>query len=93
MDIMITQLRLLVFLHTQLWRYAPTHHQAPLQTLLHHHHHNDNDDNDNEHIYRSIAIRHAAAHKYIQKFWKQTIARDASLCYVIITLFYFALIW
>ena len=35
-----------------------------------------------------IAIRHVAAKKYIQKFWKQTIARDASLCYVIITLFY-----
>ena len=27
----------------------------------------------------------------LQKFWKQTIARDASLCYVIITLFYITL--
>ena len=41
--------------------------------------------------YHLIAIRHVAANKYIQKFWKQTIARDASLCYVIITLFYIIL--
>ena len=38
--------------------------------------------------FHSIAIRHVAGIKYIQKFWKQTITRDASLCYVIITLFY-----
>ena len=51
-------------------------------------HHNHNND---EYTYRWIAIRHVAANKYIQKFWKQTIARDASLCYVIITLFYITL--
>ena len=28
------ELRLLVYLHTQLWFYVPTHHQAPLQTLV-----------------------------------------------------------
>ena len=83
---MITQLRLLVYSHTQLWSYASTHHQAPLQTLVQHHNHNNN-----EHTYYSIAIRHVAANKYIQKFWKQTIARDASLCYVIITLLYITL--
>ena len=80
---MITQLRLLVYLHTQLRWYASTHHQAPLQTLVQHHNHNDN-----ERTYHSIAIRHVAANKYIQKFWYKTITRDASLCYVIITLFY-----
>ena len=42
--------------------------------------------------YHLIAIRRVAAKKYIQKFWKQTITRDASLCYVIITLFYITLI-
>ena len=83
---MITQLRLLVYLHTQLWQYASTHHQAPLQTLVQHHNHNNN-----EHTYHSIAIRHVAANKYMQKFWKQTIARDVSLCYVMITLFYITL--
>ena len=41
--------------------------------------------------YHLIAIRHVAAIKGIQKFWKQTIARDPSLCYVIITLFYITL--
>ena len=34
-----TQLRLLVYLHTQLWYYVPTHHQAPLQTHVQDHHH------------------------------------------------------
>ena len=38
---MITQLRLLVYLHTQLWSYASTHHQAPLQTLVQYHNHNN----------------------------------------------------
>ena len=86
MKIIITQLRLLVYLHTQLCYYASTHHQAPLQTLVQHHNHNNN-----EYTYHSIAIRHVAANKYIQKFWKQTIARDASLYYVIITLSYITL--
>ena len=36
-------------------------------------------------------MQHVAANKYIQKFWKQTIARDASLCHVIIILFYITL--
>ena len=62
------------------------HHQAPLQTLVQHHNHNNN-----EHNYHSIAIRHVAAYKYINKFWKQTIAIDAAFCYVIITLFYVTL--
>ena len=53
---------------------------------MQHHNHNNN-----EHTYHSIAIRHVTANKYIQKFWKQTIARDVSLCYVIITLFYITL--
>ena len=86
MKIRIAQQRLLVYLHTQLWLYAPTNHHAPLQTFVQHHQHNDN-----EHIYHLIAIRHVAANKYIQKFWKQTVARDALLCYVIITLFYITL--
>ena len=86
MTIMTTQLRLLVYSHTQLWSYALTHHQAPLQTLVQHHNHDNN-----EHTYHSIAIRHVAANKYIQKFWKQTIALDASLCYAIITMFYITL--
>ena len=60
--------------------------KAPLQNFVQHHHHNDN-----EHTYHLIAFRYVAAYKYIQKFWKQTIARDASLCYVIITLFYITL--
>ena len=38
-----------------------------------------------------IAIRHVAANKYIQKFWKHTITRDATISYVIITLFYITL--
>ena len=66
---MITQLRLLVYLPTQLWSYASTHHQAPLQTLVQHH-------NNNEHTYHWIAIRHVAADEYIKKFWKQMIALD-----------------
>ena len=41
-------------------------------------------------MYHLIAIRHVAANTYIQKFWKQTIARDAALWYVI-TLFYITL--
>ena len=40
--------------------------------------------------YHLVAIRHVAANKYIQKFLKQTIARAASLCYVIITMLYIA---
>ena len=56
--------------------------QAPLQTLVQQHNHNNN-----EPTYHTIAIRHVAANEYIQKFWKQTIALDASLCYVIITCF------
>ena len=39
--------------------------------------------------YHLIAIRHVAANKYIQKFWKQTTARDVSLCHVIITFLYY----
>ena len=56
------------------------------KTLVQHHHHNNN-----EHTYHLIAIRYVAAYKYIQKFWRQTIAVDGSLCYVIITLFYITL--
>ena len=47
--------------------------------------------NNNEHTYHLIAIRYIATYKYTQKFWKQTKARDASLCCVIITLFYITL--
>ena len=50
---------------------------------MQHHNHNDN-----EYTNHSIAIPHVAANKYVQNFWKQAIARDASLCYVIIALFY-----
>ena len=39
---MIKQLRLLVYLHTQLWSYASIHHQAPLQTVVQHHNNNKN---------------------------------------------------
>ena len=81
MKIIITQLRLLVNLPTQLWWYAPTHHPAPLQTPVQHHHHNYN-----EHTYHLIAIW-----CIYRKFWKQTITGDASLCYVITTLFYITL--
>ena len=88
MKIMIAQLRSLVYLRTQLWKYASTHHQAPLRNLVQHHHHNNN-----EYTYHLIAIRHVAANKYIQKFWKQTIARNASLYYVIINRFYFTFTW
>ena len=35
-----------------------------------------------------IAVWYVTAKKYIQKFWKQTVAGDASLCCVVITLFY-----
>ena len=45
---------------------------------------------NNEHTYHLIATRYDAANKYIQKFWKQTIAGDASICYVIIILFILA---
>ena len=41
--------------------------------------------------YHLIPIRYVAANKYIQKFWKETKARDVSLCYAIITLFYITL--
>ena len=41
--------------------------------------------------YHLIAIGHVAANKYIEKVWKQAIVRDASLCNVIITLFYITL--
>ena len=47
---------------------------------------------NNEHTYHLIVIRYVTANKYIQKFWKQTLAGDASLCWVIITLFYITLI-
>ena len=67
-------------------KYAPTHHQALLQTLVQHNNHNNN-----EYTYHSIVIRHVAANKYIQKLWKQTIARDALLCYMISILFYITL--
>ena len=82
-----TQLRLLVYLHTQLWYYVPTYYLAPLQTILQ----TMTIYNDNEYAYYLIAIRYVAENKYIQKFWKQTIAGDASLCYVIITLSYITL--
>ena len=75
MKVRITQLRLLVYIHSQLWLYALTHHNhAPLKIIVLHHHHNNNEYTD--HL---IAIRYVAAYKYIQKFWKQTIAGDASL--------------
>ena len=48
-------------------------------------------DND-EDTYHLIAIQYVTANKYIQKFWKQTLAGDASLCCVIITLFYITLV-
>ena len=82
-----TQLRLLVYSHTQLWYYVPTHYLAPLQTILQ----TMTIYNDNEYAYYLIAIRYVADNKYIQKFWKQTIAGDTSLCYVIITLSYITL--
>ena len=58
----------------------------PTTKLVQHHHHNDN-----EHTYHLIAIWYVAPYKYIQKFWKQTLAGDVSLCYVIITLFHITL--
>ena len=41
--------------------------------------------------YHLIPIRYVAANKFIRKFWKESKARDVSLCYVIITLFYITL--
>ena len=83
----ITQLRLLFYLPN----YSIVHHQPitklhykPLCKIITKY-------NNNEHTYHLIAIRYVTANKYIQKFWKQTIAGDASLCCVIITLFYITL--
>ena len=70
--------------------YQPTtklHYKPMCKTITIHNNDNNNDSN-NEYAYHLIVIR---ANKYIQKFWKQTIAGDASLCYMIITLFYITL--
>ena len=83
MKIVTTQLRLLVYLHTNYGNmHQPTtklHYKTLCNTITM--------------IIINIHITwlQSDTNTYIQKFWKQTIARDASLCYGIITLFHIIL--